>query len=80
MLVKFIRSVTPYLAGETADFPNTEAQMLIESGRAKAWPPERTADQPTEKPVVHEAVVAEKQEAARPAVTKPARGRRGRRR
>ncbi|MFX4223544.1 MAG: hypothetical protein ACMVO3_22730 [Thalassobaculum sp.] len=82
MLVKFTRSVTPYMAGETADFTPKEADMLIASGRAVKWPPEgRLEQQPAPPaPKVHEAVVTETREDPRPAVTKPVRGRRGKRR
>lgn len=79
MLVKFIRSVTPYLAGETASFPTKEAQMLIDSGRAVKWPAEQQAAS-TEKPKAHEAVINETARDLPPAVTKPVRGRRGKRR
>jgi hypothetical protein len=34
MLIKFIRSITPYIAGETADFPTARAQAYIDAGVA----------------------------------------------
>lgn len=37
MIVKFIRSRTPYMAGEMAGFPDAQAKALISSGVAVAY-------------------------------------------
>ena len=82
MLIKFIRSITPYIAGETADFPTARAQAYIDAGKAvlvTAVPPSDASPVESRSFPTEEAVIAESGPAPVEAVRKPVRGRRKRR-